>query len=264
MISDLKSLVDPLGETEFLTLLRERKLIFLPGCGSRRFETLLTWEALNHLLDSATLPLDALRVLRESIPIPTNFYLRQGRVDPAALSKLLDQGVSLIFNQLDEHVPALRALCKNLARKTSERVSAAAIMTSGRGGALKCHYDAEDLVILQIAGTKRWQVFNSPIVNPVPGIAEKITSRGTHAGFRSSAAARRFSLFAGRALASLRERSASLSPRLYPFRAAKRTELDEDPSVTAVVGRDIQTSADEAQQPRSTGRARNCIEGTSG
>ena len=108
------------------------------------------------------------------IPIPTNLYFKRGRVNPAALSKLLDQGISLIFNQLDEHVPALRALCKNLKRKTSERVSAAAIMTSGRGGALKCHYDAEDLVILQIASTKRWQVFNSPIVNPVPDTPKRL------------------------------------------------------------------------------------------
>jgi ribosomal protein L16 Arg81 hydroxylase len=171
MISDLKSLVYPLGETEFLALLRERKLTFLPGCGSSRFETLLTWETLNHLIDSSTFPLDALRVSRESGLIPTNFYVRQGRVDPAALSKLLYRGVSLIFNRLDEYVPALRALCKQLARDTSERIGAAAIMTSGRGGALKCHYDPEDLIILQIAGTKRWQVFNSPIVNPVPGLA---------------------------------------------------------------------------------------------
>jgi hypothetical protein len=178
MISNLKSLVDPLGETEFLMLLRERKLTFLPGFGPRRFEMLLTWELLNHLLDSATLPLEALRVLRESVPIPTNFYVKQGRVDPAALSKLLDQGISLIFNLLDEHVPALRALCKNLERKTLERVSAAAIMTSGHGGALKCHYDPGDLVILQIAGTKRWQVFNSPVVNPVPGVPKRSPPEG--------------------------------------------------------------------------------------
>ena len=173
MISDLKSLVDPLGQTEFLTQLRERKLTFLPGCGSRRFETLLNWEILNYLLDSATLPLVALRVLRESVSIPTNIYVKQGRVDPTALSKLLDQGVSLIFNLLDEHVPALRTLCKNLARETLEQISTAAVVTSGRGGALECHYDLEDLIILQIAGTKRWQVFSSPTVNPVPGIAAR-------------------------------------------------------------------------------------------
>jgi ribosomal protein L16 Arg81 hydroxylase len=173
MISDLKSLVDPLGQTEFLTLLRERKLTFLPGCGSRRFETLLNWETLNYLLDSATLPLAELRVVRESVSIPTNIYVRQGRVDFAALSKLLDRGVSLVFNMLHEHVPALRALCKNLARDTLEQISAAAVVTSGRGGAAKCHYDPQDLIILQIAGTKRWHVFNSPIVNPVPGLAAR-------------------------------------------------------------------------------------------
>ena len=148
MISDLESLVHPLGKTEFLTLLHERRLAFLPGCGSRRFETLLNWEALSHRLDSATLPLNALPLLRELVSVSTNFYLKQGRVDPAALSKLLDQGISLIFNQLDDHVPALRALCKDLKRKTSERVSAAAILTSSRGGALKCHFDYEDLAIL--------------------------------------------------------------------------------------------------------------------
>src|SRR6266516_5262523 len=123
MISDLKSLVDPLGETEFLTLLRKRQLTLLPGCGSRRFETLLTWEALNHLLDGGTLPLKELRVVRESVSIPTNLYLNQGRVDATAVSKLLDQGVSLIFNRLDEHLPTLRTLCKNIARDTSERIS---------------------------------------------------------------------------------------------------------------------------------------------
>ena len=171
MISDLKSLVDPLGQPEFLALLRERKLTFLPGCGSHRFETLLNWETLNYLLDSATLPLAELRVVRESVPIPTNIYVRQGRVDSAALSKLLDRGVSLVFNMLHEHVPALRRLCKNLARDTLEQISAAAVVTSGRGGAIKCHYDDQDLIILQIAGTKSWRVFNSPIGNSVSNMA---------------------------------------------------------------------------------------------
>jgi ribosomal protein L16 Arg81 hydroxylase len=178
VITNLESLVAPLGETEFLALLRERRLMFLPGCGARRFETLLTWEVLNHLLDSATLPLGELRVLRESVSVPANFYLKHGRVDPVALSKLLDQGISLIFNLLDEHVPALRALCKSLERRTLESVKAAAIVTSGPGGALKCHYDDEDLVVLQIAGTKRWQVFNSPIVNPAPGVAKRTAPEG--------------------------------------------------------------------------------------
>jgi hypothetical protein len=40
MISDLQKLIHPLTEAEFLTLLRERKLTYLPGSDSRRFESL--------------------------------------------------------------------------------------------------------------------------------------------------------------------------------------------------------------------------------
>jgi cupin superfamily protein len=167
MISDLRSLVDPLTEADFLTLLRERKLTLLRGYGSHRLETLLNWETLNHLLDSASFPLQHLRVLRESTPIPTSLYIKQGRLVFAALSNLLDQGVSLIFNQLDKYVPPLRVLCKNIARNTSEQITAGAIITSGRGGALECHCDPEDLIILQVAGTKRWQIFGRSVVDPL-------------------------------------------------------------------------------------------------
>ena len=170
-ISDLQRLIAPLTEAQFLTLLRERKLTFLPSSDRRRFETLLSWEALNHLLDGGTFPLERLRVLRESTHIPTILYVKKGRVVSTALSKLLDQGVSLIFNQLERYVPALHVLCRNIARHTSEGISAAAVLTNGRGGALACHRDDEDLIILQIVGTKRWQVFGPSVVagHPPPG-----------------------------------------------------------------------------------------------
>jgi ribosomal protein L16 Arg81 hydroxylase len=164
VISDLQSLGDPLTEGQFLTLLRERKLTFLPGSNSRRFESLLNWEALNHLLDGTIYPLQHLRVLRESIRIPRILYIKQDRVSSRALSNLLEQGVSLIFNQLEKHVPPLRVLCKNIARHTLEQISVAAVVTSGPGGALECHCDDEDLVILQVAGTKLWQVLGPSAV----------------------------------------------------------------------------------------------------
>src|SRR5262249_1555672 len=135
-ISDLQRLIDPLTEAQFLTLLRERTRTFMPGSDPLRFESLLNWEALNHLLDGATYPLEQLRVLREGVHIPTVLYIKQGRVASTALSNLMDKGVSLIFNQLEKHVPALRVLCKNIARHTLERISAAAVVTNGHGGAL--------------------------------------------------------------------------------------------------------------------------------
>jgi len=159
VITDLQTLITPLSEADFLAALRERKLTFLPGSEPRRFENLLTWQTLNHLLEGAAFPLPLLRVLHESTPIPESLYVKQGRVFSRALSNLLNQGVSLIFNRLENHVPALRVLCNNITRQTFEHIRAAAVITSGHGGALECHYDDQDLIILQIAGTKRWHVF---------------------------------------------------------------------------------------------------------
>ena len=73
--------------------------------------------------------------------------------------------------------------CEHSARTSRddilEPVKAAAVVTSGRGGALECHYDPEDLVILQIAGTKRWQVFNSPAKSPEgPPIFDQVLQPG--------------------------------------------------------------------------------------
>jgi ribosomal protein L16 Arg81 hydroxylase len=159
VIPDLQTLITPLTEADFLTALRDRKLTFLPGSEPRRFESLLNWQTLNHLLEAAAFPLQLLRVLRESTPIPESLYVKQGRVSSRALSNLLNQGVSLIFNRLENQVPSLRVLCNNIASQTFEHIRAAAVITSGRGGALECHYDDQDLIILQIAGTKRWHVF---------------------------------------------------------------------------------------------------------
>jgi bifunctional lysine-specific demethylase and histidyl-hydroxylase NO66 len=170
MIGDLPSLVQPLSEVEFLTMLRQRRLSLVRGAGLQRYEALLGWRTLNQLLDSATYPAARLRVVRESIPIPASFYIRDGAIDPVALSRLMDQGVSLIFNGLENYVPALSTLCRQLATATAEQITAGAIVTSGSGGAIERHYDSEDLVILQIAGTKRWHIYGSPVSNPVKGM----------------------------------------------------------------------------------------------
>lgn len=167
MTPDLPSLVAPLTEAEFMTRLRERTLTFVPGSGRNRWETLLDWDTLDHLLEASRYPLERLRVLKESTPIPASFYTKDGQFDPAALAKLVDQGVSMILNRLDEYVPKLRQLCRDIAARTRERSSAEAVYTSGRGGALQLHFDPEDIAVLQVAGTKRWQIHGATINHPV-------------------------------------------------------------------------------------------------
>jgi hypothetical protein len=172
LITDLAALVDPMPEADLLECINQRKLTFVRGSDPQRFTYLVDWATLSHLLESGAVPQSRMRVLRESMIIDPGFYSKDGRLDPLVLSTLMEQGMSVIFGRLEQYVPRLRILCEAIERRVGEIVHAGALVTSGGGGALKLHFDRQDLLILQVYGTKRWQIYDKPVCNPVDGMPE--------------------------------------------------------------------------------------------
>lgn len=172
-ISTFEELVAPYGISGFLQLLRERTLTFRPGGVDNLFEGLLDWATLRGLVESGTLPLERLRVTHNERRVPSLLYTQKGKVSPPMLANLLTQGASLIAEPLNAHVPALGALCQDIGKRLGEQVKAAAVVTTGRGGAVGRHFDPFDLVVLQMEGSKRWTIHGSPVVDPVEGMPEQ-------------------------------------------------------------------------------------------
>jgi len=169
--STLADLVSPLAEPEFLELLRRRELVYRPGANGNRYAPLLGWPALRRMIEVGNYPNkrpDDIRVTKESGIIPASRWMTEGKVDAAKLEAFLANGFSVVVLHLDEHVPALAAVCDEIRSRTLEGSFVGAVVTSGTGaGAFPVHYDPEDLVILQVEGTKRWQIFGPPVSNPV-------------------------------------------------------------------------------------------------
>jgi ribosomal protein L16 Arg81 hydroxylase len=167
MISTFQDLIAPLSKAKFLTHVRERTVAFVRTSEPHRFETLLDWDDLNHLVHSGVYPIEELQV-RESMPVPASLYTNQGRLHPSAFSSLMDRGAGLFFNRLDRYVPRLSGLCHNIAEQIGEQVTAEAIVTSGKDGAEDC-VNTEDICVLQIAGSNRWALCGLRIaVNDMP------------------------------------------------------------------------------------------------
>jgi ribosomal protein L16 Arg81 hydroxylase len=162
MISTLQDLIAPLSEARFLAHLGERTVAFVRTAEPQRFESLLSWDELNYLIESGLYPLEELRMC-SSMPIPTSSYIEQGRIDPTAFSSLMDRGADLIFNRLDKYVSRLFRLCHQLAEQTKEHVTAEAIVTSGN--CARPHVNMTDVCVLQIAGRKRWELCSPAVVN---------------------------------------------------------------------------------------------------
>lgn len=169
MTPALSSLIAPMAVDEFLDRLRSRTRTLIRSADRDRLRSLIDATTLDFLIGTAY-PVAKMRMMRESMPVPEAFYLKEGRVDPIALMKLLDQGLSVILNEIDEYVPQLRALCRDVAALTGDHSSAEAVLTTGKGGALRLHYDPEDILVLQIAGTKRWRIYDATVRNPVRGL----------------------------------------------------------------------------------------------
>jgi ribosomal protein L16 Arg81 hydroxylase len=175
MISTFHDLIAPLTEAEFLTHVREQTAAFVRTSEPHRFESLLDWDDLNHLIQNGVYPIEELRV-RESIPIPTSFYINRGRLDSSAFSSLMNRGADLILNRLDKYVPRLCRLCHQLAEQTGEQVTAEAIVTSGNEDARQ-RLKTKDMCVLQIAGSKRWELCGAPIASPLNYISAPPTAQ---------------------------------------------------------------------------------------
>jgi ribosomal protein L16 Arg81 hydroxylase len=176
--STLEELVAPLAEEDFLSLLRERKLTFLRGSDPDRYRPLLDWQTLLSLIERGEYPrgLADFRIAKESVNVPAERWLirkktsTRNMVDVAKLEAFLADGYSLIVTPIQPYVPALTTLCENIRNQLSEQIKVGVIVTTGAGGAFKLHYDPEDLIILQVEGTKRWRIYGPAVSSPVIGM----------------------------------------------------------------------------------------------
>ena len=168
----LAELVAPLPEAGFLQLLHDRKLTLLRGKNGDRYTELLGWNALRRMIERGDYPheSDHFRVAKESMSAPQTRWTTEGRADVAKLEQCLMEGYSVIITHMEPHIAPLAALCADIKSRLREDVYAGLIVTSGKDGAFKLHYDFEDLIIVQAEGTKRWQIYGPAVSNPVRGM----------------------------------------------------------------------------------------------
>ncbi|MGE3781714.1 MAG: cupin domain-containing protein [Alphaproteobacteria bacterium] len=185
--STLADLVSPLTEAEFMELLRRRVLVYRPGANGDRYAPLLGWPALRRMIAAGDYPdkrPDDIRVVKDSVVAPAERWTTDGKIDLTKLDEFLAAGFSVVILHLDEHIPALAKVCNEIRTRTLEGSYVGTVVTSGTGaGAFRMHYDFEDLVILQVEGTKRWQIFGPPVSHPVRRMPKQLPPDGTEPTF---------------------------------------------------------------------------------
>ena len=150
------------------------------GCWAGLRE-LLTWPQLNDLLFNLS-DANRIRLSHNDMEIPPGRYLNRlglrglandkgkGRIaiSTRGMMRVLSEGATLILERLDEiHAPA-RALAAAIEDALAEPVSLNLYATLTCTPAFSDHFDDHDIIVLPLAGEKRWTISHPARTYPAP------------------------------------------------------------------------------------------------
>ncbi|PSK98129.1 Cupin superfamily protein [Murinocardiopsis flavida] len=143
--------------------------------GADTVRPLLTFDDLNAILGAGTLEPPRLRLHREGSPVPVERYTEPGEssgaarrtINPEALYTELRGGASLVMDGVDRLHPPVRAATDDLMRLVQEKAQVNLYLIWGESHGFDTHWDDHDTFIVQLTGTKSWQV-HGPGSRPYP------------------------------------------------------------------------------------------------
>ncbi|MBA2308493.1 MAG: hypothetical protein H0W01_04145 [Pseudonocardiales bacterium] len=124
-------------------------------------------EMLDELLHGTALRRPYFHVTKAGKRSPLSVITRDVRVLNATLTGVphaehvyqeLGGGASLVLLQLEHLLPALRKFCGGISAELDRAVDCGAYVTPPESTGLPLHVDAQDVILLQVAGVKSWAV----------------------------------------------------------------------------------------------------------
>lgn len=107
-------------------------------------------------------------------PIDVSEFSSRGVVDSRQALRLFDRGATIVLNRVQLYHPPLSDFCKQLSLELSAPCQANVYLTPPGSKGFNLHYDTHDVFMAQVAGAKRWRVYDSAIELP-------LASQGTSA-----------------------------------------------------------------------------------
>lgn len=163
-------ILSPLSIEEFIETSFGKAPLHLKG-KTGRFRHLLDWDALARILETHPLEFPRLKIVRAGEMIPQDRYLRRrggvARIDGGALSLLLATGATVIVDRIDDLVPGIAAIADDAGDLFAAETAANLYATRGSEHGFGPHWDSHDVIVLQLTGSKKWQIYRPARTNPL-------------------------------------------------------------------------------------------------
>ncbi|MEP7031355.1 MAG: cupin domain-containing protein [Pseudolabrys sp.] len=170
---NLARLLQPISAAAFFSEYWEKHPLHISRNAPDYYASVLTLDQIDPLL--TILPPDG--VLLTDAAAETAIEIGDMiRADRTAATAALDvvkacqsfaSGATIIIRDAHKRIASLMALTRTLESELGCPCKANLYMTPARGKGLDTHYDTHDTILLQIAGSKEWTIFDSPVQLPL-------------------------------------------------------------------------------------------------
>ncbi|MEU0136326.1 cupin domain-containing protein [Streptomyces sp. NPDC006296] len=140
-----------------------------------------SWRDLNEILSRGRVEPAELKLCTGGRSLPEHAYTvtRAGHrvVDLSRTFSLMWSGASLVIDSLDRIHPAVRAATDDVMRMVGETASCNLFVTFDDAQAFASHFDEVDTFVVQVLGTKSWQVHGPSEEHPLPEYGDSDPAR---------------------------------------------------------------------------------------
>ncbi|HUB00023.1 MAG TPA: cupin domain-containing protein [Terracidiphilus sp.] len=150
-------LLSPVSPEVFFAEYYTEKALCIPGTAGK-FQGIFSYAELNRILNSGPIPLPTLKIARQGKPVAAG--------DAIAILDALQSGATLIIDKIDTYWRPLRDRINEWSEALGEPLQVNLYLSQPDMQGFLTHYDTHDVFILQIAGQKRWRIFEPTVQFP--------------------------------------------------------------------------------------------------
>lgn len=189
----LQQLIAPVDRAAFIERYWERDVLVVEHGSADYLSKLLTLDDIDRVITTLTLHNDAISLVNAKQQIKAEEYcFPSGMVDPARLYGFFADGATIIMPQLHLRVASLADLVRAMEAEIGHRFQTNIYVTPpGESQGFRPHFDNHDVFVLQVSGSKKWKIYDTPI--PLPDRSINFDPDGYELG----AVTQEFTLHAG-------------------------------------------------------------------
>lgn len=159
---DFARVIAPITPDVFLEEYFEKKHLVIRRDDPGYFDGLLSVADIDHVLTTQMLHGEDMQMVRTGKGVPQEDYLMpSGVVDPVRVARFFREGATIVLPALHKRLPALAAYCRSLETVFNVDLQTNIYFTPQGSQGFKTHYDSHDVFVLQVAGSKEWNIYDS-------------------------------------------------------------------------------------------------------